>query len=60
MKNIKKKEDVIKIVEYLYNNNKKQLADDICNQYFDKQNLLFLRELYIRNNSTTEEGNQDD
>jgi len=55
-----KKEDVIKIVEYLYNNNKKQLADDICNQYFDKQNLLFLREIYTRNNSSTEEENQND
>jgi hypothetical protein len=55
-----KKEDVIKIVETLYNNQNKQLADDICNQYFDKQNLLFLRELYAINNSSTEGGNQDD
>lgn len=49
-----KKEDVIKIVETLYNNNKKQLADDICNQYFEKQNLLFLREIYNANNIKVE------
>jgi len=45
-----RKEDVIRIVEKLYSENKKQLANDICNKYFEKQNLLFLREIYNKNN----------
>lgn len=45
-----KKEDVIKIVEKLYFENKKQLANDICKKYFEKQGLLFLREIYNANN----------
>ena len=46
-----KKEDVVKIVEKLYSENEKQLADEICNKYFEKQRLLFLREIYNRNNT---------
>ncbi len=49
-----KKEDVIKIVEKLYLEGKKDLADEICNKYFDKYSFEFLRGLYNANNSNVE------
>jgi len=49
-----KKEDVIKIVEKLYSEGKKDLADEICNKYFDKYSFEFLRGLYNANNVNVE------
>ena len=46
-----RKEYTIKIIEKLYSENKKQLANEICNKYFEKQGLLFLREIYNSNNT---------
>lgn len=46
-----RKEDAIRIVEKLYKNNQKELADRICCTYAEKHNLHFLRQLYNINNS---------
>ena len=44
-----RKEDVIKIVEDLYKNKEKDLADLICNKYFKEQGFDFLREIGEKN-----------
>jgi len=49
-----RKEDAIKIVEKLYSENMKELANEICNKYFEKQGLQFLREIYNINNAQVE------
>lgn len=43
-----KKEDIINIVETLYREKEKDLADQICNLYAEK-GYLFLRDVYTRN-----------